>query len=365
MHPESIEKTAFRVPWGLYEFLRLPQGLTNSPSTFQRIMELIFGDLNLTEVVLYLDDVLVFSSTFEEHLRRLDKVLGRIEENGLKLKGSKCKLFQTTVSHLGHVVSGHGISVDPDKVARIRDWPTPSNGSDLRSFLGLASYYRRYVKNFSSIAAPLHTLSVTGQAKAGKAREAFLWSSAADESFRTLKQAMCGAPVLAFPQFDRDFVLEVDASLKGLGACLSQYDDEGNLHPVAYASRGLRGPERNYSDLSSFKLELLALKWAVADKFKDYLLGRKTTVWTDNNPVAHIQTAKLGATEQRWFAQLAPFNLDIKYRSGRTNKRADALSRNPSNNTDSTMRVSAWIAPIAQCTELPTGVQVAGTSVLC
>ena len=115
MHPESIEKTAFRVPWGLYEFLRLPQGLTNSPSTFQRIMELIFGDLNLTEVVLYLDDVLVFSSTFEEHLRRLDKVLGRIEENGLKLKGSKCKLFQTTVSHLGHVVSGNGISVDPDK----------------------------------------------------------------------------------------------------------------------------------------------------------------------------------------------------------------------------------------------------------
>ena len=356
MHPESVAKTAFRVPWGLYEFLRLPQGLTNSPSTFQRVMELIFGDLNLTEVVLYLDDVLVFSTTFAEHIDRLDKVFTRLEDNGLKLKGSKCKLFQTSVSHLGHVVSSQGISVDPDKVSRIQNWPTPTNAGQLRSFLGLASYYRRYVKNFSSIAAPLHALSVRSQEKAGKAHGPFLWTSEADEAFKVLKQALCEAPVLAFPRFDRDFVLEVDASLRGLGACLSQRDDEGDLHPVAYASRGLRGSEQNYSDLSSFKLELLALKWAVADKFKEYLLGRKTTVYTDNNPVAHIQTAKLGATEQRWVAQLAPFDLEIKYRAGRTNKCADALSRVPAADE---IHVLELTSHVTESTSLPADMHVA------
>ena len=331
VHQESIAKTAFRVPWGLYEFLRLPQGLTNSPSTFQRVMELIFGDLNQTEVILYLDDLLVFSTTFEEHLHRLKRVLTRIEDNGLKLKGSKCRLFQRSISHLGHIVSDSGISVDPDKVAKVRDWPIPSNAAQLRSFLGLASYYRRYVKGFSAIAAPLHELCAKGPEKAGKISDLFVWSAEADKAFQILKSALCGAPVLAFPCFERDFVLEIDASLKGLGACLSQNDEEGNLHPVAYASRSLRGPERNYSDFSSFKLELLALKWAVSEKFKEYLMGRKTVVWTDNNPLAHLQTAKLGATEQRWVAQLAPFDLEVKYRTGRSNKCADALSRNPLN----------------------------------
>lgn len=341
---------------GLYEFLRLPQGLSNSPSTFQRIMELIFGDLNLTEVVLYLDDILVFSSTFEEHLTRLDKVFTRIEDNGLKLKGSMCKLFKTSVSHLGHVVSDQGISVDQGKIARIRDWPTPTN-SQLRSFLGLASYYRRYVKGFSAIAAPLHALSVKAHENTGKGCGPFIWTTEAGDAFGILKQALCEAPVLAFPQFDRDFVLETDASLKGLGACLSQYDDSGSLHPVAYASRGLRGAEQNYRDLSSFKLELLALKWAVSEKFKEYILGKKTCVWTDNNPVAHIQTAKLGATEQRWVAKLATFHLEIKYRTGRSNKCADALSRNPHHSTVD--EVTQSIDLVIQSTRIPTLIRLA------
>lgn len=334
MHPDSVAKTAFRVPWGLYEFLRLPQGLCNSPSTFQRIMELIFGDMNLSECVLYLDDLLVFSDTFEEHLRRLDKVLSRLETHGLKLKGTKCQLFRTSVTHLGHIVSDQGIAVDPTKIERVRDWPTPTKLDQLRSFLGLASYYRRYVKGFAKIAAPLHALSGKAPEKVGNSRGTLPWSEEADEAFQTLKSALCSTPVLAYPQFDRDFVLEVDASLKGLGACLSQRDDSGCLHPVAYASRGLRGAERNYSDLSSFKLELLALKWAVSEKFREYLWGRHTLVLTDNSPVAHLQTAKLGATEQRWAAQLAPFDLEIRYRSGRSNKCADALSRNPPEVTD-------------------------------
>lgn len=351
LHPDSIAKTAFRVPWGLYEFLRLPQGLVNSPSTFQRIMESIFGDLNFSQLVLYLDDILVFSQTWEEHLDRLDTVFGRLEKNGLKLNGAKCKLLQQSVSHLGHVISGDGISVDPGKIDRILQWPTPSNMEQVRSFLGLASYYRRFVKGFSQIAGPLHALVGKAGSKVGNPPVQYMWTAEAENAFCVLKAALTKAPVLAYPRFDKDFVLEIDASLKGLGACLSQEGPDKKLHPVAYASRGLRGAEKKYPDLSSFKIELLALKWAVCEKFRDYLLGRHTIVWTDNNPLVHLLTARLGATEQRWAAQLAVFDLEIRYRSGRSNKCADALSRNPQN--DAEMDVSTVVRSVLQCTPLP------------
>ena len=200
----------------------------------------------------------------------------------------------------------------------------------------------------------MHELTAKALPKAGKCK--FEWSTEANESFVFLKNALCEAPVLAFPRFDRDFTLEVDASLRGLGACLSQFSDDGDLHPVAYASRGLRGAERNYADLSSFKLELLAMKWAVSEKFREYLLGRHTVVWTDNNPLAHLQTAKLGATEQRWVAQLASFDLEIKYRSGRSNKCADALSRLPSPEGEVNINL---VEAISQCTNLPVELQTA------
>ena len=305
MHPDSISKTAFRVPWGLYEFTRMPQGLMNSPSTFQRIMDMIFGDLNLSELVLYLDDVLVYSKTVSEHIGRLEKVFKRFSEHGQKRNAAKCKLFQPQVAYLGHVVSKDGVAVDPDKIARIRDWPIPSTQVELRSFLGLASYYRRYVSNFATIAGPLHLLTGKTDTSGRKATKTFQWSEEADAALTSLKQALCTAPILTYPRFDRDFVLEVEASLKGLGACLSQIDDDGKLRPVAFASRGLRGAERNYPDFSSFKLELLALKWEVSEKFKAYTLGSHCTVFTDHNPLAHLKTANIGATEHRWFAPLA------------------------------------------------------------
>ncbi|PIK57852.1 putative transposon Ty3-I Gag-Pol polyprotein [Apostichopus japonicus] len=203
----------------------------------------------------------------------------------------------------------------------------------MRSFLGLAAYYRRFVPGFARVAAPLYNLVGGSPRKTKKELKggSFEWSPGADEAFTTLKELLTSPPILAYPRFGEDFVVEVDASLRGLGACLSQVGTDGQLHPVAYASRGLRGAEKNYSDFSSFKIELLALKWAVADKFREYLIGSKCTVLTDNNPLAYIQTAKLGATEQRWVSQLAPFDLTIKYRPGKQNRCADALSRCPDN----------------------------------
>ena len=241
--------------------------------------------------------------------------------------------------------------MDPDKIARIRDWPVPTTVAEPRSFLGLASYYRRYVDNFSTLAGPLHALAGNTDSKKGKNMRLAEWSDEANQAFLSLKQALCGTPILRYPRFDRPFVVEVDASLKDLGACLSQEDDEGNLRPIAFASRGLRGAERNYTDYSSFKLELLALKWAVSEKFKAYTIGSHCIVYTDHIPLAHLKTANLGATEHRWVAQLASFDIEVRYRTGKSNRCADALSRCPANmSVDETATV---LHLAMKCTAVP------------
>ena len=292
MHPDSVQKTAFRVPWGLFEFTRMPQGLVNSPSTFERLMELVLGEFNLTELVIYLDDILVFSASVEEHLSRLEKAFQRLSKFSLKLNPAKCEFFKHEVRFLGHVVNGSGISTDPEKVRKILAWPRPSNSEQLSSFPGLASYYRKYIDHFSQVAGPLHALVSKGRVNSGKGQSRdFQWSDKAEDAFVLLKSKLCKAPVLAYPDFGKDFVVEVDASLSGLGACLSQYDAKGDLHPIAFASRCLRGAGKKYPDYSSFKIELLALKWAVTEKFRGYLRGAHTIVLTDHNPLAYLKTA--------------------------------------------------------------------------
>ena len=280
-------KTAFCTPFGLFEFNRMPFGLCNSPSTFQRLMERIFGDQSFQSLLLYLDDIIIFSSSFEEHLKRLELVLTRVQNNHLKLKLSKCHFFQTEVKYLGHVVSASGVPTDPDKIKAVAEWKQPTTTKELRSFLGFASYYRRFVEGFAKVAAPLHRLAATVEASQSKARARVntlgsLWTQECQQSFQTLKDQLISAPVLAYADFTKPFILEIDASHAGLGAVLAQ-DQDGQRKPIAFASRGLRPTERNMSNYSSRKLELLGLKWAVTSKFREYLLGVKFVVFTDNN----------------------------------------------------------------------------------
>uniref|UniRef100_A0A3B1KA92 Gypsy retrotransposon integrase-like protein 1 n=1 Tax=Astyanax mexicanus TaxID=7994 RepID=A0A3B1KA92_ASTMX len=310
----------------------MPMGVVNGPATFQRLMQATMTDLIFQIILVYLDDILVFSRTFSEHVERLETVLRRLQETGLKIKIEKCHFLQEKVKFLGHQVSAEGIATDPDKVEAVKQWPVPTTLKALRSFLGFCSYYRRFVQGFSKIAGPLHDLVnnclMVGPPSRVNERLLSLWSTECQTSFDVLKEKLVSAPVLGFADFTCPFTVETDASSHGLGAVLCQQQD-GKRRVIAYASRRLRKAEQNDKNYSSMKLELLALKWAITEKFRGYLLGAKFTAITDNNPLCHLNTAKLGAVEQRWVAQLAAFDFDVQYRPGRSNKAADALSRHP------------------------------------
>lgn len=328
VHPEDRPKTAFTTPLGLFEFQRMPFGLCNGPATFQRLMQHCLSDYIVDFLLVYLDDVIVYSADFATHLRHLEQVFQRLSQYGLKLRLDKCQFFQRQVKFLGHVVDKTGISPDPGKTAAVQEWPVPSTVREVRAFLGLAGYYRRFIANFARIAQPLNALLVGVPADKKSSNRKIQWTTDCQAAFVKLKTCLTQAPILAYADFSLPFVLYTDASHKGLGAVLSQVQD-GQERVIAYASRSLHPAERNDANYSSFKLELLALKWAITEKFKDFLTGAKCTVVTDNNPVAHLQTARLGAVEQRWVAQLANFDFTVKYWAGCDNTNADSLSRFP------------------------------------
>ena len=232
---QDREKTAFCVPQGLFEFKVLPFGLNNAPATFQRLMDLLLSGLKWNSCLVYLDDVIIFVRTFEEHLFRLKEVFRRFREAGLKLKPSKCSFCRSQVYFLGHVVSSTGISTDPSKTDLVANWPTPTSCKDVQKFLGLANYYRRFVSGFASIAKPLHRLTE----KTAK----FKWSLQCEQAFDDLKQRLTSAPILALPDFSNQFVLDTDASDVGIGAVLSQKQTDGSERVIGYASRVLSKPE--------------------------------------------------------------------------------------------------------------------------
>ena len=324
------QRTAFTVgPLGFYEYNRLPMGLCNSPATYQRLMEECLGDLNMKICIIYLDDIIIFAKTFEEHMERLEIVLQRLRECRLKLAAEKCEFLKKKVKYVGYIVSEDGISTDPDKVEKILDWPRPTNPDEVRQFIGFAGFYRRFIKDFSKIIQPLSELmppSSKKKSRRPKAPDNWIWKWDHEYAFNKLKDCMTSAPVLGYANQEDPFTLHIDASSHGLGAILYQ-KQEGKLRVISYASRSLNRAEKNYP---AMKLEFLTLKWAVTEKFKDYLYGCKFDVTTDNNPLTYVlTTAKLDATGQRWISALATYDFSISYKPGRCNGDADALSRYP------------------------------------
>ena len=325
---EDKPKTAFSVGnLGFFECNRMPFGLTNAPATFQRLMEKTLADL--PNCFAYLDDIIIYSSgSFADHLSKLEHVFERMLQFGLKLKPSKCHLFLEKIKYLGHLISTDGVEADPDKTEAIKKWPQPSTIQELRQALGFFGYYRRFVKDYAQVAKPLHDLLKGHENnKRSNRKTSITLDQNAVDSFNQLKKLLTSPPILAYADYKLPFEIHTDAALSGLGAILYQRQN-GQLRVIAYASRNLKPSEVNYP---AHKLEFLALKWAVCDKFHDYLYGHYFEVLTDNNPMSYVLTsAKLDATGHRWLAELSTYNFKISYRSGKQNADADGLSRIPS-----------------------------------
>ena len=324
MAKDSQQYTAFTVgSMGVYEFLRMPYGLCNAPATFQRLMQNCLGELNLTYALIYLDDVTVFSRTEEEHLHRLWVVFVCFLEHGLKFKPSKCHFLQDEITFLGHEISAEGMKPGTANLKAIAEMALPRMYTEIQRFTSMTGFFRRFIKGYSKIAKPLNDL-LEGEASKLKAEEVELPPDAL-KAFEELKLRCMTVPVLVFPDFKKPFQLETDASKEGLGAVLLQESDDGQYHPVAFASCELKGGEPKYH---SSKLEFLALKWAVTEQFCEYLQYQPFTVRTDYNPLTYIlMTPNLDALGHRWVAALASYNMKLEYLKGSDNKVADALSQ--------------------------------------
>ena len=294
-------------------------------------------DQQYVTLLFYLDDICIFVETADQMLDRIELIFSRLKEFNLKIKPKKSHFFQTSITFLGHILSAYGVLPNLEKVTKIKDWPTPKTPKEVHSFVGLASYYRRFIPNFAKWAGPLHALIVPASFKQkickGEIKKSdlpeFQWTPACQEGFDQLKKALTEAPVLAYPDYSKPFILETDTSLKGLGMVLSQKGDDNEIRVITYASRSLRPSEKSMRDYSSARIKLMALKWSVCHKFKDYLLGSEFTVFTDNNPLCYIKSSKLGAAQISWLSELALYDFDIIYHSRKSNLVADALSHCP------------------------------------
>jgi len=312
---KDIPKTAFNTRYGHYEFLVLPFGLSNAPATFMRLMNEILAPLLDVCVIVFIDDILIYSESEEEHAEHLRQVLELLRKHRLFAKLSKCLFFQEEVDFLGHIVSKKGIKTDLAKVEAIKNWKAPADVSALRSFLGLATYYQKFVNQFSQISAPLTSLL--------KKDTPYVWTEQHDNAFSRLKHALATAPVLIIPDLSKEFYLHTDASDFALGGVLSQ--DHGNgLQPVSFTSRKLKSAEMNYA---THEKELLAIVHAL--KFwRVYLRGSHIKVTSDHKSLKYFKTQKqLSQRQARWAEIFAEYDLDIDYIPGESNVVADALSR--------------------------------------
>lgn len=321
LEESSCAKTAFTVPGrGLYEFTRLPFGISNAPSTLQRLMDRVLGPGLESKVFVYLDDIIIVTTTFEDHLKTLTEVLHRLKSAGLTVNAKKCEFCRSSLKFLGFIVDQHGLRTDPGKVEAIVKYPRPTTATEVKRFMGTASWYRRFVPNFSSLAAPINDL-LKGKKKGSHIH----WTVDAEKSFLALKTALSSAPVLASPDFSLPFVIQTDASNCGIGAVLTQ--GEGmNEHAIAYVSRTLNKAERNYSVTER---ECLAVVFAI-EKFRPYVEGTHFSVITDHFSLLWLMRMKdPNGKLARWAVKLQQFDFSLIHRPGTSNVVPDALSRAP------------------------------------
>ncbi|GJY22798.1 putative reverse transcriptase domain-containing protein [Tanacetum coccineum] len=308
---EDIPKTAFRTRYGHYEFQVMPFGLTNAPAVFMDLMNRVCKPYLDKFVIVFIDDILIYSKSKQEHEEHLKIILELLKKEELYAKFSKCEFWIPKVQFLGHVIDSEGIHVDPAKIESIKDWTSPKSPTEIRQFLGLAGYYRRFIEGFSKIAKPMTKLT--------QKKVKFEWGDKQEAAFQLLKQKLCSAPILALPEGSKDFIAYCDASKKGLGAVLMQREKV-----ISYASRQLKIHEKNYT---THDLELGAVVFALKI-WRHYLYGTKCTVFTDHKSLQHILDQKeLNMRQRRWLELLSDYDCDIRYHPGKANVVADALSR--------------------------------------
>ena len=315
IHPTHRERTAFQTKYGSFEFLVMPFGLCNAPATFQRTMNALFTDIQHYAQA-YMDDIVIFSNTLEEHIQHLREVLSRLRNAKLFGKLSKSEFAQTEIEFCGYIVGRGGIRPQPEKLQAIHDWKVPQTVRDIRSFLGLCGFYQRFVPRYATLATPLTDLL--------HKKNAWQWTSKEQSAYQSLKTALLQHAILAFPDNNRTYILHTDASDTGTGATLSQHDADGNLRLIACRSRKLTTHERNYP---THEKELLSVVDALKH-WHHYLLGAKTVVHTDNTSLRYLQTMKYPTQRQtRWLQTIQNYEVEIVHIPGKTNTAADALSR--------------------------------------
>lgn len=323
MNPDDIHKTAFTVEHGHFEFLRMPMGLKNSPSTFQRVMDNVLRDLQNVVCLVYLDDIIVFSVSLQEHMINLEKVFQRLRESNFKIQMDKSEFLKLETAYLGHIISKDGIKPNPDKIMAIQKFPIPKTATEIKRFLGLLGYYRKFIPDFARITKPM-TQCLKKGSKIDITNPNYI------SCFEKCKTLLINDPILQYPDFSKDFILTTDASNLAIGAVLSQ-GQIGTDKPIAYASRTLNTSEINYSTIEK---ELLAIVWATK-YFRPYLFGRKFKIVTDHRPLQWVMNLKEPNSRlTRWKLKLSEYNFTTVYKQGKLNTNADALSRIEINNED-------------------------------
>ena len=313
----SKEKTAFSVPHGKFEFEVTPYGLCNAGRSYQRMIDMCLSDLPKDRILAYIDDIVIFSRTFDDHLTDLESVFIKLREANISIKLSKCVFATSQVEYLGFLLSEGGIRPQTKLTEAISNYESPKTKKEVKRFLGMAGFYREFIEHFAIIAAPLHNLT--------RDSVPFTWSGECDKAFKKLKQALISAPVLAFPRTDTEFIVTVDASNVAVGGELSQLQEDGKTHPVAFFSNSLKDAQRNWSPYAqeAFALVMATRHWDT------YLRGTKFVIHSDHNPLVYLRNKKNPkGMIARWITELESFDYEVKYIPGKLNCKADALSRN-------------------------------------